>query len=166
MKKAELLSWLQGKYAEWEELLAQIGEERMDRGGVNGDWSMKDIVAHLTAWNGYLVARLGAAQRGAGAPAPPWPAQIEAEDDINGWIYEANRHRSARDVLDETHRVHQQLLAVIAGFPDDVRVERIEPAYHLVWVGDERFNVGEFFDHFKDDHEPDVRAWLARGAQP
>jgi hypothetical protein len=31
-----------------------------------------------------------------------------------------------------------------------------------VWLNDQRFPAGEFFDHFRDDHEPDVRAWLAR----
>ena len=33
---------------------------------------------------------------------------------------------------------------------------------YLVWVDGERFLTGEFFNHFHDDHEPDVRAWLAR----
>jgi hypothetical protein len=32
----------------------------------------------------------------------------------------------------------------------------------VVWVNDQRFPAGEFFDHFHDDHEPDVRAWLTR----
>jgi len=47
----------------------------------------------------------------------------------------------------------------IEGLPDDVL---IEPAWRLVRLGDERFPAGEFFDHFHDDHETDVRAWLAR----
>jgi hypothetical protein len=25
-----------------------------------------------------------------------------------------------------------------------------------------RFHRAEFFDHFQDDHEADIRAWLAR----
>jgi hypothetical protein len=37
-----------------------------------------------------------------------------------------------------------------------------ERVYHLVWLGDNRFSVGEFFDYFHDDHEPDIRAWLAQ----
>jgi hypothetical protein len=32
----------------------------------------------------------------------------------------------------------------------------------LVWLGDERFHASQFFDHFRDEHEPDVRTWLAR----
>jgi hypothetical protein len=67
-----------------------------------------------------------------------------------------------REVLDVTHQVFRQLLAVIEDLPDEVHIERIEPAYYLVWVDEKRFPVGEFFDHFYEDHEPDVRAWLAR----
>ncbi len=64
-----------------------------------------------------------------------------------------------REVLDESHQVFQQLLAVIEGLPDDIL---IEPAYHIVRLGGQRFSASEFFDHFHDDHEPDMRAWLAR----
>jgi hypothetical protein len=146
-------------------LLDQIGEARMDQPGVAGHWSIKDIVAHLTGWNRKLVASLQAAQHNEPEPPPPWPAHLQTEDEINAWIYESNHGRSVREVLDETHHVFQQLLAVIEGLPDDVRIERIEPAYYLVWVDDKRFLAGEFFDHFRDDHEPDIRAWLARVEQ-
>jgi hypothetical protein len=162
MNKSELLNWLQEEYQKWEAFLNEIGEGRMDQPGVNGDWSMKDIVAHLTGWNRWLVVRLQAAGRGEPEPLPPWPAHLQTDDEINAWIYESNRGRSAREVLDETHQVFQQLLAVIDSLPDDVRIEFIEPKFYLVWLGNERFPVGEFFDHFHDDHEPDIRAWLAR----
>ena len=165
MKKSELLDWLQDQYQGWEALLKQIGPERMDQPGVNGDWSMKDIVAHLTGWQRRVVANLQAAQLGEPEPPPPWPAHLEAEDDVNAWIYESNRGRSVREVLDETHQVFQQLLAVIEGFPDDVRIEVLhegERVFYLVWLGDQRFPVGEFFYHFRDDHESDIHAWLAR----
>jgi hypothetical protein len=162
MNKSELLNWLQEKYRHWEVFLDQIGPTRMDQPGVNGNWSMKDIVAHLTGWNRWLVVRLQAAQRGEPEPPPPWPAQLQTEDEINAWIYESNRGRSAREVLDETHQVFQQLFAVIEALPDDVRIEFIEPKFYLVWLNNERFPAGEFFDHFHDDHEPDIRAWLAR----
>jgi hypothetical protein len=159
MKKSELLNWLQEEQQQWEAFLDQIGPERMDQPGVNGQWSMKDMVAHLTGWQPRLIAGIQAAQRSEPEPPPPWPAHLQTDDEINAWIYESNRGRSVRKVLDEAHQVFQQLLAVIEGLPDDVR---IEPEWHLVCLGDKRFPVGEFFDHFHDDHEPDIRAWLAR----
>jgi hypothetical protein len=159
VKKTELLNWLREENEKWEALLDEIGPARMDLPGVNGQWSMKDMVAHLTGWQPRLIADMQAAQRGEPEPPPPWPTHLQTEDEINAWIYESNRERSVREVLDESRQVFQQLLAVIEGLPDDVR---IEPEWHLVWLNGKRFSASEFFDHFRDDHEPDVLAWLTR----
>jgi hypothetical protein len=160
MKKSELLNWLREENQEWEALLDQIDSTRMDQSGVAGHWSMKDIVAHLSVWNRGLVARIQAAQRNEPEPPLIYPAHLQGDDEINAWIYEKNHNRSAHEVLDESHQVFQQLLAVIESLPDEVR---IDPEDHLVWLNDKRFPAGEFFDHFHDDHEPEVRAWLAKG---
>ena len=159
MKKSELLDWLREEYQKFEVFLDQIGEARMEQPGVAGVWSMKDVIAHLTGWHRWLVIRLQAAQHGEPEPPSPWPAHVQAEDDINAWIYESNRGRSLREVLDDMHQVHQQLLNFVEGLSDDVRIER---DWRVVYLGDQRFPAGEFFDHFHDDHEPDIRAWLAR----
>jgi len=166
MKKSDLLNWLQEQYREWELFLDQIGPAHMDQPGVTSDWSVKDVVAHLTSWNRGLVARFQAAQRGEPEPPPLWPAHLQTEDEINAWIYETNRGRSVREVLDESHQVFQQLLAAIEDLPDEVEIETLKESsgreFYLVWVDGKRFLAGEFFDHFHDDHEPDIRAWLAQ----
>ena len=83
MTKTALLADLQREQEQWEALLAQIGESRMDQGGVAGEWSIKDIVAHLTGWRRRIVGRLQAAQRSEGEPPPPWPAHLQTDDEIN-----------------------------------------------------------------------------------
>jgi hypothetical protein len=163
MNKSELLNWLQDEYRQWEVFLDQIGPARMEQPGVTGHWSIKDIVAHMVGWQPWLTARIQAAQRGEPQPLPPWPANLQTDDEINAWIYEAYRGRSAQEVLDESRQVFQQFLAVVESLPDDIQ---IEPAYHIVQFGDQRFSTSEFFDHFHDDHESDIRAWLAREAKP
>lgn len=90
---------------------------------------------------------------------------ITDEDEINGWIYEAYSGRSAGEVLAETRQVFERLFAVLEALPEDAPIEQIEDGGHvfnLVWVGGRRFNPAEMFDHFRDYHELDVRAWLAR----
>ena len=77
MNKSEFLNGLREEYRQWEALLDQIGEARMDQSGVADDWSIKDIVAHLTGWRRRTVARLQAAQRGEGEPPPYWPAYLQ-----------------------------------------------------------------------------------------
>jgi hypothetical protein len=168
MNKSELLDWLQAENRQWEALLAQIGPERMEQGGVVGYWSIKNIVAHLTPDNQRLIAQLQAAQRSEPEPPPPWPAHLQADDDINAWIYETQRERPARDILAESQQVFQQLLATVEGLPDDVRIETVHQgprAYYFVWLGGQRLQPGYFFDHFHDDHESDIRAWMARAAR-
>ena len=166
MKKSELLDWLQEEYRQWEALLEEIGTVRMDQPGVNGDWSIKDMVAHLYyGWQPRLITRIQAAHRGEPEPPPPWPAHLQTDDEINAWIYESTHGRSVSEVLDESQQVFQQLMTVVEGLPEDVRIEVLhenERDFYLVWLGDQRFAVGEFFYHFHDDHEPDIRAWLAR----
>lgn len=166
MQKSELLNWLHEEHRQWKILLNQIGAARMDQPGVVAHWSMKDLVAHLTGWNRSLVARFAAAQRHESGAVLPWPAHLQTDDEINAWIYETYRDRSVRDILQESEQVFQQLLAGVESLPDDVQIETVQPsperAYYLVCLGEERFEVGEFFDHFRDDHEADVHAWLAR----
>ena len=163
MERSELLAGLQAEYQQWEALLNQIGPARMDQPGVTDQWSIKDIVAHLTGWRRRTVARLQAAQRGAPEPPPPWPAHLQTDDEINGWIYETNHGRPVRAVLDDSQQVFQQLLAAIEGLPDEVL---IDPVRHLPWLDGQPFSAGDFFAHFHEAHEPDIRAWLARVEQP
>ncbi|MBN2499922.1 MAG: ClbS/DfsB family four-helix bundle protein [Anaerolineales bacterium] len=162
MNKSDLLEKLKEANQQWETLLTEIGVGRMEQPGVSGHWSMKDIIAHLNGWNRWQVARLQAAFNGDPLPASPWPANLQGDDEINAWIYTANHDRPISAVLADARQDFQQLIALIADISEDVRLELVEPKYLVVWVGEERFHVSEFFDHFYDDHEPDVRAWLAR----
>lgn len=162
MNKSEFLNGLREEYQQWEALLDQIGEERMDQPGVAADWSIKDIVAHLTGWRRRTIARLQAAQRGEEEPPPYWPAHLQTDDEINAWMYESNRDRSVREVLGDSDHVFQQLVAAIEGLPDEVLSD---PARHLPWLEAQSIKPGDFFGHFHEEHEPDMRAWLARGEQ-
>jgi hypothetical protein len=158
MKKAELLQWLQDEQQQWNALLAQIDPAQMDQPGVVGQWSIKDLVAHLNGWQTRLISHLRAAHQGEPEPSSPWPAHLQEEDAINAWIYETNRNRTVNAVLAENAAQFQQLVAVIEGLPEAVQ---IKSDYRVIEFGDKRFSASEFFDHFHDDHEPDVRAWLA-----
>ena len=154
MNKSELLQGVREEYRQWEALLDQIGEARMDQPGAAADWSIKDIIAHLTGWRHRTVARLQAAQRGEGEPPSPWPAHLQADvdlDEINAWIYESNHGRSVREVLDESHHVFQQMFAAIEGLPDAVLSD---PARYLPWLEAESVKPSDFFAHF---HEFDAK---------
>jgi hypothetical protein len=158
MNKAELIAGLQREYQGWQELLDQIGVEHMDQPGVTGPWSIKDIVAHLTGWRRRTVVRLQAAGHGDPEPPPPWPTHLRTDDEINAWIFGTYHDRSVREILDESHQVFRHLLAAIEGLPDQafMDVQR-----YLPWWEGISLTSGAFFAHFHEEHEPDMRAWLA-----
>ncbi len=159
MNKSELLHGLKQENADWEAFLERIGPGRMDQPGVSGYWSVKDIIAHITGWRLRTVGRLQAAQRGEPEPPPPWPAHLHTDDEINGWFYETNHQRPVQEILDESQQVFRQLLDVINGLPDEILAD---PARYFPWFVGQSFDSADFFEHFHEEHEPDMLAWLAR----
>src|SRR5258708_6989437 len=55
MDKATLLKTLTETRAAWEALLAQIDEEQMQKPGVAGKWSVKDVIAHVASGEREIV---------------------------------------------------------------------------------------------------------------
>ncbi len=155
--KAQLLDELRQENAQFEALLDAIGPARMTQPDVAGGWSIKDIVAHLTAWRRRTVARFRAAR--SGAPVTPlWPAELQTDDDINAWIYAANRDRPLEDVLSDSRAVFQQLVDAIDAF-DEAELRDID---RFGWLEGERFRGASLFGHFHEEHEADMRSWLER----
>lgn len=156
--KAQLLDDLRDENARWEALLQDIGEEHMTQPGVAADWSIKDIVAHLTGWRRRTVARFQAALRNEPAPPPPWPPHLQTDDEINAWIYEANRDLPLADVLRESRDVFQQLVEALDAFPE---ADLLDPA-NFPGLEGEPLSGAVFFAHFHEEHEPDMQAWLEK----
>ncbi len=154
--KAQLLNDLRAEQAGWEALLNDIGEEHMTQPGVAGEWSIKDIVAHLTGWRKRTVARFQAALHDEPLPPPLWPAHLQTDDEINAWIYAANKDRSLSEVLQESRAVFEQLVATLAAFPE---ADLLDPK-RFGWLEGEPLTGAMLFGHFHEEHEPDMRAWL------
>ena len=62
--KAQLIEQVRQARAQWVGLLGEVGIDHMEQPGAMGDWTFRDLLAHLNAWWQREVARLEAAQRG------------------------------------------------------------------------------------------------------
>jgi hypothetical protein len=159
--KDEALAGIERERAAWEALLAEVGEGRMERPGVAGEWTFKDVVAHLSAWRGHTLARLEAAARGEPEPPAPWPAGLTEDDEINAWFHAAARDRSLADVLAESREGFARLARVIAALPE---TDLTDP-HRFTWTEGEAIGPaivdGSFFNHLHEEHEPGIRSWLA-----
>ena len=146
----------------WRDLVAEVGRERLHEPGPMGEWSFKDVAAHLAAWRNYRIPAIEAVARGEPVPAPPWPAGM-AEDDydaINAWFQERDSTRSPADVLDDYDRSFERLAAALEALPESVAHD----PHGLPWMDGEAAVNADFTEHLHGEHVPSIRAWLdARG---
>jgi hypothetical protein len=161
MNKTELIAWLRGEQQQWLDLLNQFDDAELEMPGVNGDWSLKDLVAHLTTWHRDHILCLDAAVMNTPIADPPWPLEISNTDDINAWIFSQSSRRKLKDVLDENEQVFEALIEIVENFSEDIQVEIIKD-HRVVRFGEQQFSVGYFFDHFHEDHEAQIREWLKK----
>ena len=156
-----LTAHIEGERAWWRDLVAEIGEERMTEPGPMGEWTFKDLAAHLLGWRERTITRLEAAAAGGPTPPSPWPSELDGDDDrVNDWIQERSRDRPVRDVLDDVDRSYERLAKAIAAIPEDV----LTRPGAFDWLGDQALVDLDPFSHVHDEHEPSIRAWLAKGA--
>ncbi len=161
--RAALLDAVRGLREELERVVAEAGEARMEQPGSFGEWTFKDLIAHLTGWRQTTAARLEAGLRGE-EPVFPWPDHLDEEDDldeINRWFYETNRDKPLAAVLRESRETFERVARAIAALPED---DLLEPG-RFPWLGEHALGpavVRGTLGHYHEEHEPDIRAWLAR----
>jgi hypothetical protein len=158
ISKTQLLAELHNENDSWQALLDEIGEANMTQPEVAGGWSIKDIVAHLTGWRRRTVRRFQALLKHDPDFLPPWPSELQEDDEINAWIYESNRDRPLADVLSDSREVFQQLIETLDAFSE----EELQNLRRVLGLEEEQVSGKLFFAHFHEEHEPDMRAWLDR----
>jgi hypothetical protein len=156
LNKTQLLTELRKEQAAWEALLDEIGEAHMTQPEVAGGWSIKDIVAHLTEWRRRSVRRFQALLNHEPDFSPPWPPELQEDDEINAWIYEANRNRPLADVLSDSREVLQHLVDTLDTFSED----ELQDLRRTLGLQEDQVSGTMFFAHFHQEHEPDMRTWL------
>jgi hypothetical protein len=158
--KGEVLAAIERERATWDALLAEVGEDRMLEPGPMGEWSFKDLVAHLTGWRSRSLQRLEAAANGQPEPEPDWPARLKTDDEINTWIHEANKDRLLGEVLDESRESYARLAEIVQRLPD----EALNDPDRFPWLEGHALApvivTGDYFGHLHEEHEPDIRRWL------
>lgn len=161
---AEILSVITGEKANWQQVVDQVGRDRMEEPGVMGDWTFKDLAAHLTGWHGHTIRQIEAGANGLPEPAPQWPDHLTEDDEINAWIYQQNRDRPLEDVLGEADNSFDRLASAVGALSED----QVNDPDLFDWTGNwslaQVMVNGMFFGHYYEEHEPDVQAFVNRAS--
>jgi len=113
VNKTQFLDMMRTARAQWEALLAEIPAAWMTEPGVEGEWSVKDIIAHI-AWGERET--LGVAQAHALVGSDLWQV---SEDERNAAVFEQNRGRDLREVLGESRHVFQQYVEAVDALSEE-----------------------------------------------
>jgi uncharacterized protein (TIGR03083 family) len=154
---ADMLDALRRERAAWEALLAQVPPQRLAEPGVDGDWSVKDVVAHIAFFEWEMV-RLLETRSLAGA-SDLWGLPTDAR---NAAIYQQVRDRPLDAVLANSKQAYVRLLTAVGGLPDSAL--RDPTAFEGMppdWVPLDIIAQNST-EHYAA-HAQDIRAWLETG---
>lgn len=117
--KKQLLETIEVEHNALEGLLAGLSAVQITQPGVVGEWSVKDVLAHLLEWQQMVLSWHSAGLKGK-VPAVPaeglnW-AQIPL---LNQQIYEKHRKRPLADIQKEFKASHRKMLSTIQGLSDE-----------------------------------------------
>jgi hypothetical protein len=89
--QADLIALLQSMRGAEQDLFARVPAETREAAGTIGEWSPKDLLAHLGAWRAIEARRLEARARGEAFSSED-PALDEPIDDSNAMLQARHRH--------------------------------------------------------------------------
>lgn len=158
-EKAQIMATLREEFDRWEILLVGIREEQITTPHLVGEWSIKDIVAHLTAWQERSVARLEAARHNREPMYPKWPPELDAEsekdlDQINAWIYKIHQEEPWTDVHREWKERYLHFLELGEVIPE----RDLFDAARYPWLDGYQLSavLTGSYEHHKEHREPVV----------
>ncbi len=92
--KEHILAALQEQFGSWNQLLASLSEERITSPSFDLGWSIKDVIAHLWAWQQISIARMEAGALDREPEFPQWIVDVENweenTDRVNALTFERN----------------------------------------------------------------------------
>ena len=128
MNKSELLERVREAHEKLAKALEGLTEEEATRTGLTPEWSVRDALAHITAWEIEGVRAISEIQDGTWKPQR---LDKEAIDQFNAHAVESRRENSMSEVRLEFDEAHREMEHTIVNLLAD-EVEESSPAYKFV----------------------------------
>jgi hypothetical protein len=162
MTKQEVLDLIQDEWHLLEAALGKLTPTRMLAPGLEGERSVKDILAHITAWERLMLQWLKETYAGV-TPERPAPGMTWDDlDRLNEQIYVANKDRELAAVLAELENAYSQSVQAIQEMPEEDLFDgnrfawrEGDPIWHMV--------AANTWWHYQE-HREQIEAWLGGGA--
>jgi hypothetical protein len=117
MNKEEILDQLDNSREQMLLGLEPLSDEALLQPGVLGDWTVADILVHMTAWESELVTAL--LQINKGNNPGRWLAAIADVEGYNAGRYAENKGRELDRIFADWHNVRLKLEEWLDSFSED-----------------------------------------------
>ena len=160
--KAELLKRIDSSYAALEQTIAQLSNKQLIT-PIDGSWSAKDLLAHITAW-GQVMMHFHVGDRSFEdvTQLTSVPYATTPVDQINEAFYARDRDIPLVQVLGSFRSSHQELLAMLDGLSEEDLFKPYTPPGRgtgllIEWI------IGDSYDHY-DEHRATMEHLLGTQA--
>jgi len=116
MKKQQLFQKLEQAWAALKESYAGLSDAQLTEPGVMGEWSVKDILAHVTTWEEEALKYLPLILTGG---RPPRYIQSGGIDAFNAQMVEQKQELVLSEVLRQLEETHRRLLDYLQSVPEE-----------------------------------------------
>jgi len=166
MNKKQFATKLLNERDKFELLLNRVGyTRRMTLNGVSGKWSIKDILAHILAYEQYIADRMNEIARGERyTPCktqtaldafldefgyPDFGSPLLDDDAPNAWVVEKYRNVSLEDVVSQEIQAFSSVISTLEKIPEGLINQ------HNLF---ERV-ANNTYKHYRE-HIGDIKDWL------
>ncbi len=111
MDKQKLLKQLEGAWTAFHDSYGGLSEARLTEPGVMGDWSVKDIIAHVSTWEEEALKYLPSILEG--KRPPRYKDLYGGIDAFNARMSEQKRTLPLAEVLRQSDETHRRLVAYV-----------------------------------------------------
>ena len=155
MNKDELLDALEDERENFMDAIEGLTDEEMNEPGVCGDWSVKDIIFHLSMWEADLVKLLWQLSQGE-KPSTAFFTNPSVEATNAAW-QEISQTRTLDQVIADFETVRKQTFRRVRLIPEDElsdpkRYPWLEGSALWEWI------AGDSFEH-EIEHAAQIREW-------
>ena len=161
--QGQIIAVLKEEFNRWEDVLAGLSEDQITARQLPADLSIKDVLAHLMAWQQVSIARLEAAQLNKEPDLPNWLAgsDPDSEEDLeqfNDRIHETYHQQPWSRVHQDWRDGFLRFLKLGAEVPDN----DLWNTEKYPWLkGYSLFAVLQgSYEHHHDDHLEPLLLWL------
>jgi len=145
-RKQNLLRRLDNAWRGFRDSYAGLSESEMLKGGVAGNWSVRDIIAHVTTWEQETLKHLPLVLQG--LKLPRYSDKYGGIDAFNARMTENKGDLSLLQVLRGQNAIHRQLIDFIENVPEEhLSKTRFRHRLRL-----------DTYGHYKK-HEAAIRKW-------